>query len=50
MKNWESFYYVTIPEVVQAYRQQHEHLFGKLATAPDRMPTENVMPPRDGEH
>jgi hypothetical protein len=45
--NWENFYYVTIPEVVEAYRAQYEHLYQGLATRPLDMPTENVLPPTE---
>ena len=47
-ENWENYYYVTIPEVVEAYRAQYEHMWNDLATASADMPTENVMP--EGAH
>ncbi len=42
--NWENFYYVTIPEVVEAFRVQYEHMWNELATPANRMPRENVLP------
>jgi hypothetical protein len=47
-ENWENYYYITIPEVVEAYRAQYEHMWNDLATDPADMPTENVMP--EGVH
>jgi hypothetical protein len=44
-ENWENYYYVTIPEVVDAYKKQYDHMWNDLATPQDRMPTENVLPP-----
>jgi glutamine synthetase type III len=43
-ENWENYYYVTIPEVVEAFRTQYEHMWNNLATPGERMPTDNVMP------
>jgi phospholipase D-like protein len=43
-ENWENFYYVTIPEVVEKMRTQYEHLYTDLATSPDNMPEKNVQP------
>lgn len=42
--NFENFYYVQIPHVVKAFREQYEHLYGTLATPVDRLPTEDVRP------
>lgn len=42
--NFENFYWITIPAVVEALRAQHEHLF-ELATPEERLPRENVQPP-----
>jgi phosphatidylserine/phosphatidylglycerophosphate/cardiolipin synthase-like enzyme len=44
-KNWENFYYVTIPEIVDAYKAQYDHMWNDLATASGDMPTENILPP-----
>lgn len=42
--NFENFYYITIPHVVDAMKAQHEHLF-ELATEEKNLPKENVLPP-----
>jgi hypothetical protein len=42
--NYENFYYISIPHVIERYREQYEHLYGDLATAPEDMPAENVIP------
>ena len=41
--NFENFYYVTIPHVVKAMKDQHEHLWS-LATPEEKLPKENVLP------
>jgi hypothetical protein len=43
-KNWENFYYISIPKVVEAFRAQYKHLFDELGTAPEDMPVEDVAP------
>jgi hypothetical protein len=43
-ENWENFYYVSIPEIVEAYREQYTHMWNELASASEDMPSENVMP------
>ncbi len=43
-KNFENFYYITIPEVVDAYHQQYNLYFDKMATAPEDMPRDYVLP------
>ena len=42
--NYENFYYLSIPQVIERYREQYEHLYGDLATATEDMPTENIIP------
>jgi hypothetical protein len=42
--NFENFYFITIPEVVNAMQAQHDHLYG-LATEVENLPKENVLPP-----
>ena len=37
-KNFENFYIITLPEVVQALKNYHDHLWNELGTSPDRMP------------
>ncbi len=43
-KNFENFYYITIPEVVDAYNKQYDLYFDKMATMPDDMPRDYVLP------
>lgn len=42
--NFENFYFITIPPVVEAMKRQHEHLFD-LATGAEDLPKTNVLPP-----
>ncbi len=42
--NFENFYYLSIPHVVDRYREQVEYLYGTLATTVEDMPAENVIP------
>lgn len=43
-KNFENFYYITIPEVVEAYNKQYDLYFDKMATTPEDMPRDYVLP------
>lgn len=43
-KNFENFYYITIPAVVEAYNQQYDLYFDKMATAAEDMPRDYVLP------
>lgn len=43
-KNFENFYYITIPEVVEAYNKQYDLYFDKMATSEDEMPRDYVLP------
>lgn len=43
-KNFENFYYIEIPEVVEAYKKQYDLYFNQMATAPGDMPRQNVLP------
>lgn len=43
-KNFENFYFITIPEVVETFNKQYEHVFNELATPYEKLPTEMVMP------
>lgn len=43
--NFENFYSIKIPHVVARFREQYDHLFFELATAPEDMPAQNVLPP-----
>lgn len=42
--NFENFYYIEVPTVLQQYNQQVQHMWNNLATPPERMPTQNVLP------
>lgn len=44
--NFENFYFITIPPVVEAMKAQQKHLF-ELATPPENLPTTNVRPPTE---
>lgn len=43
-KNFENFYYIEIPAVVDAYKKQYDMYFNQMATAPKDMPRDNVLP------
>ncbi len=43
-KNFENFYYIRIPEVVEAYNRQYDLYFDKMGTDLMDMPRDNVMP------
>ena len=43
-KNFENFYYITIPEVVAAYHLQYDLYFDQMATAQEEMPRDYVLP------
>lgn len=43
-KNFENFYYIQIPEVVDAYKKQYDLYFNQMATAPGDMPRDYVLP------
>lgn len=43
-KNFENYYYITIPTVVEKFREQYDHLFNNLATSWERLPKEYVTP------
>jgi HKD family nuclease len=43
-KNFENFYYITIPEVVEAYNKQYDLYFDKMATSEDNMPRDYILP------
>lgn len=43
-KNFENFYYITIPEVVESFNKQYTKIWTELATPYEKMPTELVMP------
>lgn len=43
-KNFENYYYITIPEVVETFKKQYEYKFTTLATEEGDLPSEMVMP------
>lgn len=43
-KNYENFYYITIPEVVQAYKTQYDKYYNEMATSESEMTKEYVLP------
>ncbi len=43
-KNFENFYYIEIPEVVDAYKKQYDLYYNQMATAPGDMPRDHVLP------
>lgn len=43
-KNFENFYYITIPEVALSFNAQYTHVWNDLATSYEKMPREMVMP------
>lgn len=43
-KNFENFYYIEIPSVVEAYKKQYDLYFNKMATDAKDMPRDNVLP------
>lgn len=43
-KNMENYYFIAIPEVVEAFRKQYEHKFNNLATSYEKLPAQYVMP------
>ncbi len=42
--NFENFYHIRIPHVVEAFRTQMQHLWEDLATAPENLPATFVEP------
>ncbi len=43
-KNFENFYYIEIPAVVDAYKKQYKMYFEEMATKAEDMPRDYVMP------
>lgn len=43
-KNFENFYYITIPSVVVAYKKQYDKYFNEMATIEADMPRDYVLP------
>ena len=43
-KNFENFYYITIPEVVEAYNTQYDLYYDKMATSEEDMPRDYILP------
>jgi hypothetical protein len=38
-KNFENYYFITIPEVVAKFKKQYNHMFNNLATPYAKLPT-----------
>lgn len=43
-KNFENFYFITIPEVIAAYKKQYRKYFDEMATSSEDMPRDYVLP------
>lgn len=43
-KNYENYYFVTIPEVLDAFEAQYKHMFETVATKKSELPKEQVLP------
>ena len=43
-KNFENFYLISIPEVVEAYKKQYVKYFDEMATTEENMPRDYVLP------
>lgn len=43
-KNFENFYYITIPSVVEAYNKQYDLYFDSMATKAEDMPRDYLLP------
>jgi HKD family nuclease len=43
-RNYENYYFITIPEVVEAFQKQTEHMWENLATSYDDLPKRNIKP------
>jgi hypothetical protein len=43
-KNFENFYYISIPSVVEAYKVQYKKYFDEMATTAEGMPRDYVLP------
>ena len=43
-ENFENYYFITIPEIVNQFRTQYDHLFNNLASSWEELPAEYVTP------
>jgi hypothetical protein len=43
-KNFENFYLITIPDVLEAYKAQYDLYYNEMATAAEDMPRDYVLP------
>ena len=43
-KNFENYYYITIPEVVQQFKKQYQYMYEKLASEEGSLPAVMTMP------
>lgn len=45
--NLENYYYITIPDVVEAFQKQYDYKWNNLATAYEDMPLEDLKPTKE---
>ena len=43
-KNFENFYFITIPEVVEKFKTQYDYVWNELATSESNLPEQQVLP------
>lgn len=43
-KNFENFYYITIPSVVDSYNKQYDLYYNQMATSAEDMPRDYILP------
>lgn len=43
-ENFENFYFVQIPEVIEKLNKQYSHLYNKLATSEENLPEKDISP------
>lgn len=43
--NFENFYLIRLPQVVETFNRQYDHMWNDLATDPQMLPWKNVLPP-----
>ena len=43
-KNFENYYFITIPEIVEKFKKQYDHVWNDLATAEKDLPSVQTLP------
>ncbi len=43
-KNFENYYYITIPSVVKKFKKQYDYVWNNLATAEKDLPSKEILP------